>query len=412
MTVGSFVVIAINLFTIPIYFNSFSETDFGRIIIFQTLVLITQVLANPFSWQGVVFVLNKHSYKNIKNINYFICQLYELILTLLVLMICGVLYSLVSSLIGKQVPNYIYVLFILSTLLMSHNSSIAYLRSNEKFGQIVCMDIVRSLIRCSTAIVCVFQNDISFFYIGFLTSNAIAFIGIVLVTPIFSKMTIRHYSFALHKSVSLKEIKKSRNYRSRFLYIWLKNILDIMFNQFDKIAIAWCIGISELPVYEVAKRLMQGFGVIFNNFNYYFYPRLVNDWQNGVNILRKSTFTGIFVTAVLLVVLIPAYVKIDLIYSFVVVVLPLEMSDWLFIYMLLSVFLIFSSFILVHASFQISGYYKSDISILALGNLLFFAVLIFTSGRLGIWACLNAFLVQNFIILFLKIMLVRKNLTV
>ena len=410
MTVGSFVVIAINLFTIPIYFNNFSRTDFGLIIIFQTVVLIVQVLANPFSWQSVIFVLNKNSHKNIRKINYVVCQLYELITTLIVLMICALLYNIFGSLVGEQVSKSIYLFFTLSTLLMSHNSSIAYLRSNEKFGLIVFMDIVRSVIRCSTAIVCVFQNDISLFYIGFFTSNAVAFIGLMVVAPISSKMTIRHYSLALNTSVSAKAIKQFKNYRSRFLYIWLKNILDILFNQFDKIVIAWCIGISELTIYEVAKRLMQGFGAIINNLNYYYYPRLLQEWQNGVNILRKSTFTGIFVTAVLLVVLIPAYIKIDLIYSFVVVVLPLEMIDWLFIFLLLSVFLLFSSFILVHSSFQISGYYKSDLNILILGNLLFFSVLILNSDTLGLWACLNAFLVQNFTILVLKIMLVRKKL--
>ncbi|MDB4073610.1 hypothetical protein N9530_02510 [Ascidiaceihabitans sp.] len=405
MTVGSVIIIALNLITIPIYLNNFSAKEYGFIILFQSSVLILQVIINPFTWQSVVFVFDSKSQKMKKRTNYVIFQLSESLFSLLILATVFLIIFLLDT-TGFN-PKFLGICFFafLSIFLTSSNVSIAYLRSQEKFGIIVYLDIIKNFIRCITAFVCVLQEDLFIFYLGFVFSNFVSFLGLILASLAYAKLSINKVCYVLYEFISSKRFHSLKEFRKRFFYIWMKSLFDVTFNQLDKILVGWLVGISEIAVYEIAKRFAQGIGVILNNLNYYYYPKLVRAWGDGTDILKQSFRIGLIISIIITVFITLIYTKIDILYNFSSSLINVEEHDWLFIFAYLGSFMISSAFMFVHLSFQITGYLKSDIYILIFGNSLFFIAIILFAEKNGLWAFLLAFLLQNIFVLASKVFL-------
>ncbi|MEZ9191302.1 lipopolysaccharide biosynthesis protein [Vibrio sp. 10N.286.52.F8] len=405
---GSASVAVINFITIPLLLTGLGINGYGELSIILTSFLVTQILTSLQPWQAFIkFWFQSESNKEKLLTFSLIADVFSCLLGAII--IYFTLTSPVFSDLFFIVSNQVAFVFSLALLFNPFSFFIGICRVNDKFLFLSFCESLRSFIRLLGALTIINHGDLLTYSLFFMASN--------LLVLLFASITMRH-------QLLLAIIGMFRLERLDFLYfnrfikfsylVSLKSIVDLPVQHLDKFLVSSILGNSSVAIYDIAKRINQGFGVFINVVNQIYYPVLVKKIEEqGFN----TSLSYVVKISVILVffgvgMLVTSYVYMDEIYYLYKMVFDLSYSDFKFNFIYTSVFLISSCFLLIHVFFQASGFVGKDVFFLTIANIMYLVICIFGLSAYGVEVIIIAYTLQIFLVLSFKIFILKKNVNI
>ncbi|MGF1828185.1 oligosaccharide flippase family protein [Photobacterium angustum] len=404
---GSVSVAAINIITVPILIAALGIEKYGLLSLILSLTLIVYVLTNLQPWQALINFWFK---KNVdKTLLVYITFSYELLSCVIGSIIVFLLiYSnyINLSFIGNE-KIYISILLSLSILFNFNSLIVGFNRVNEDFKSIAICDFIRALVRLFGALLTVKFNGIIFYILFYMLSNFTAsLVGFLLLYK--NRYEVHRLNGYKFKCLFVY-LKKSyaNGFFNYSIFATLKSIIDLPMQHLDKFFVAHYLGVYSVGIYDIAKRICQGFGVVINIFNQVFFPSFVKDIMLGKKeyLIKNVYFYSFIVAFIVSIIGIVFSYNINKISPFVNV----SQNDLLFISTFVIFFLVSSSFILVHVLFQALGYIKYDVIGLIIINTIYLLILALTINFLEIYSLLLSYIIQVILVLSYKSYVIKKG---
>ncbi len=389
---------AINLVSIPILLKAFGIKGYGELAIILSTYLIVQTLTSLQPWQAFIKYWYDDGFDKKNSL------IFSLLLDVVSCAIGGIFLFVVftSNLYEKYLFDIdvdVVIVFSLAMLCNPFSFFIGVCRVKDKFLFISFCEFTRAVIRFFGAVTALSYNAFFIYSFFYLLSN--------FVVVLMSILVMRNDFF---KTISyIKDIRKS-DINDFFIFgrfsllVSIKSIVDLPVQHLDKILVSSILGNGSVAVYDIAKRINQGFGVIINVINQISYPYIVRAIRiSGLTYVTKKVYKITFF-AIFLVFFIVLFLLCfnQYAYNLYNAIFGLSVLNFEFNMYYTAVFLLSSCFLLIHVTFQAAGLVGKDIKILLLANSIYFLVSLYCLESLGLYALILAYSIQIMTVLIFK----------
>ena len=394
----------INLATIPVLFKSYGIEGYGELAIILTTYLVIQIVTSLQLWQAFIKYWYDNRFEKNKSITFsFLLDFFSCAFGSLVLF-----FVFTSHIYEKYLFHIDYqvaIFFSLALLFNPFSFFIGICRVREKFLFISFCECVRSLVRLVGAIVSLSYGTFLVYALFYLLSNVV----VLLISTLVMKRDL-YKAFSSIKHIDKTDFDNFFIFTKFSFLVSMKSIIDLPVQHLDKILVSSILGNSSVAVYDIAKRINQGFAVLINVINQIFYPYIVKEISvNGFvemfsnickwTLILFSSFS-VFITIFLFNF---NYYVYDLYYA--IFELSFESFEFNMYYTL--VFLVSSCFLLFHVIFQAAGFVSKDVKILIFANSIYFLTCFFGLKFFGIDVLIFAYLIQILIVLGFKLIILQ-----
>ncbi|MBY7995130.1 oligosaccharide flippase family protein [Vibrio fluvialis] len=401
---GSSSTAVINFITIPFLLHGLGVENYGKLSIILTTLLVVNIVLSFQPWQALIKFWFSHPQEQ--------KELLSLTLFLDVVSCCFCFFIsfivLSSDFFAKNffdLDTNISLMFSISLLFNPFSFFIGISRLNDKFLFISFCEFLRALIRLIGAFIVVSHGDLFIYSIFYMLSNLLVILLCFFVEN----------SYVRKALVGITKLRKDSwntimEFISFSIFVTLKSIVDLPVQHLDKFLVSSFIGNNSVAIYDVAKRINQGFGVFINVFNQVYYPIIVRYISQGFFIKTRNEITKKSLKVFLLTLFISAFSFPFKDYIFILYrnIFSLDHAAFSFSYWYSLIFLLSSCFILLHVLFQSAGFVKKDVIFLLFSNLTYLYICFLGLKHYGLSIILFAYLIQVVMVLIFKLFILYK----
>lgn len=396
-----------NIISIPVLINSLGLESYGMLVLLITVIAIASVLFSLQPWQGMIkYWYEKDISKNA--LTSLVLYIEVVSLTLASITIFIFIKSEFFSKYFFDVSHYAQIFIAFSLLLNPHNFFIGLFRVNDNFLELSLSEFFRGGVRFLGALYTQYEPTIEVYLFFYLMSNLIANLFLLYR----ARLMLLNGSFSF---ISINNIRKLNWIKSFFnfsFFVSLKSILDLPVQQIDKVLVSVTLGSGSVALLEVAKKINQGFGLIFNTISQVYFPALSKKVKGTSMEYLFNYYLKVSIKVFFIIVIFSVFF-----YLFKPFILDMisnsmgrvDLADFNALFVYVGLFLLSSSFILIHVLFLAYGYVKQDVKILVWANLIYLAIIYTFADTIGLMAIVYAYLSQVVIVIGFKVYFLKKK---
>ncbi|HHF3101556.1 lipopolysaccharide biosynthesis protein [Vibrio alginolyticus] len=395
---GSTSTAALTFISIPMLVKGIGVEDYGKLAILLSTQIIFQTLFSFQPWQALIKFWYNEKYKKKNILSYAI---------LMDILSCSIgvisLYFFLNSSLFADMFFYVekqVVVFLSIAMIFNINSIfIGMCRIGDEFLLIAFSDFLRAFTRFIGAFLVMKSGNLSDYIFWFFVSGFTSFIIYPLI-----KFNVLMMALGNVFKLDTSDIKPAINFCKFSFFVALKSIIDLPVQHMDKYLVSYLLGNASVAVFDVSKRINQGFGVFINVANQVFFPKVsawlsVSPshliWYKGVKI--SFTLATFVITMCML-----SYCIDDIVFVYYNEIFDMNESSYYFSKYYTSVFLISSSFIFIHIFFLAKGYVKQDVKFLVFTNCIYLLLCFFGMKYFGLYSIVIAYAFQVISVLAFK----------
>jgi O-antigen/teichoic acid export membrane protein len=379
LAVSSFIIAAILIANSDI-------KDYGEFVLYQASIVSWVILSKPPIWQAIVKFSHEIKLTEVLRITFSIEIVSYVLLSLLSLIIAIFFFT------DQFIDNYI-IIFICIFFGYFINSGVVLgvFRSESKFYVLSLIQFITSMMK----LICCFfyHTDILILFTVFVLIDG--FVWLFVYIYIYIKKV--KYEI-LPKEVDANYSKKIFSFS---LWSWGNSISDLPVTQFDRVIIAYLMGLEVVGVYNIMKRVSQLLGQVADPISQIAFPAFSRMLYSGerdkiYKIVIKISFLMIVVTLITLLIT-------NVFYDFVNIKV---FSNKLFLYknellMFMSIQGISLVFVWIHPLFLSVGRMKEGFFIVTLSSFIYVSILVLFKD-MELFGILLATIIQYVVLISLK----------
>ncbi|MGI2170515.1 lipopolysaccharide biosynthesis protein [Shewanella sp. MF05960] len=370
-----------------------SVKEYGEFVLYQSCIVSWVIISKPPVWQAIVKFSYEIKLNEVLKISYFlelVCYFFTALILFFILYFC--FYSVVVENILLIVFSIFFGYFINSGVVLG------FFRSQSKFYILSLIQFISSCIKLVFATF--YHEDVKVLFISFVFIDGA--LWVLAFTYVYMEYKRNKDESSLINAISKKRITNFA------FWSWGNSISDLPVTQFDRVIIAYLMGLELVGVYNIMKRVSQLLGQIADPISQISFPKFSEMLHEG----KVGSIYKIIIKISLLMFLV-TIVSLSFTYLLYEMVNEHVFSSKLTLYknellMFMSIQGLSLVFVWIHPLFLSVGKMKEGFFIVTFSSL-FYVMLLFLLRDMGLAGVLIATILQFFVLISLKVYYVFFN---